>query len=49
MESIQWKVEGMTCANCALTINKFLEKQGQQNIKVNPIGGEVIFELVEGY
>jgi P-type Cu+ transporter len=48
MESIQWKVEGMTCANCALTINKFLEKQGQQNIKVNPIGGEVSFELVEG-
>ena len=48
METIQWRVEGMTCANCALTINKFLEKQGQHNIKVNPIDGDVSFELVEG-
>jgi P-type Cu+ transporter len=48
METIQWKVEGMTCANCALTINKFLEKQGQHNVKVNPIDGDVSFELVEG-
>jgi Cu+-exporting ATPase len=38
----------MTCVNCALTINKFLEKQGQQNIKVNPIDGDVSFEMVEG-
>ena len=28
MEKVTWKVDGMTCANCALTINKFLEKQG---------------------
>lgn len=48
METVQWKVEGMTCANCALTINKFLEKQGQQNIKVNPIDGDVSFEMVDG-
>jgi Cu+-exporting ATPase len=48
METIQWKVEGMTCANCALTINKYLEKQGQQNIRVNPIDGDVSFELVNG-
>ncbi len=48
METIQWKVEGMTCANCALTINKFLEKEGQQNIRVNPIEGDVSFELVDG-
>jgi len=48
MESIQWKVEGMTCANCALTINKYLEKQGQHNIRVNPIDGDVSFELVDG-
>ncbi len=48
METIQWKVEGMTCANCALTINKFLEKEGQHNIRVNPIEGDVSFELVDG-
>lgn len=48
MKTIQWKVEGMTCANCALTINKYLEKKGMQNVKVNPIDGDVTFEVVEG-
>ncbi|MEN9951618.1 MAG: hypothetical protein RLY85_2370 [Bacteroidota bacterium] len=48
MESIQWKVEGMTCANCALTINKYLDKQGMQQIRVNPLDAEVTFEAVEG-
>ena len=48
MEKIHWKVEGMTCANCALTINKYLQREGQQNIKVNPIDGDVHFDLVEG-
>ena len=47
MEKIQWKVEGMHCANCALTINKFLEKQGAENISVNPIDGDVAFDLTE--
>jgi copper chaperone CopZ len=37
METVKWKVEGMTCANCALTINKYLDKKGMQNIRVNPI------------
>jgi P-type Cu+ transporter len=48
METVQWKVEGMTCANCALTIRKYLENQGQQNINVNPIDGDVSFEITEG-
>ena len=48
MEKVSWKVEGMTCANCALTINKFLDKQGMQNIRVNPIDGDVSFEMEEG-
>ncbi len=47
METVQWKVEGMTCTNCALTIRKYLENQGQQNVKVNPMDGDVSFELVE--
>ncbi len=38
----------MTCANCALTINKYLQKEGQHNIKVNPIDGDVHFDMVEG-
>ena len=45
MEKIQWKVEGMHCANCALTINNYLKKQGAQNILVNPIQGDVAFEV----
>lgn len=48
MKTIQWKVEGMTCSNCALTINKYLEKKGMQNVKINPIDGDVSFEVVEG-
>ncbi|HMO31755.1 MAG TPA: cation-translocating P-type ATPase [Lacibacter sp.] len=48
METINWKVEGMTCANCALTISRYLEKEGKQQVKVNPVNGEVIFETVTG-
>jgi Cu+-exporting ATPase len=47
METVKWKVEGMTCANCALTINKYLDKKGMQNIRVNPIDAEVTFETIE--
>ncbi|MGG9971172.1 heavy metal translocating P-type ATPase [Ferruginibacter sp. SUN002] len=45
MEKIDWKVEGMDCTNCALTITKYLQKEGQQDVKVNFIGGDVSFEL----
>ena len=44
MEKVVWKVDGMTCSNCALTISKYLQKEGQQQVKVNPINGEVVFE-----
>lgn len=44
MQTVQWKIEGMTCSHCALTINKFLENQGQKNIRVNPLDGDVSFE-----
>ena len=47
METIKWKVEGMTCANCALTINKYLDKKGMLNIRVNPIDGDVSFDMLE--
>lgn len=47
MENIQWKVDGMTCSNCALTVNKFLEKQGAKNIAVNLISGDVSFNVTE--
>lgn len=44
MEKVSWKVEGMTCSNCALSVNKVLEKQGMQHITVNAISGDVVFE-----
>jgi Cu+-exporting ATPase len=47
MENVQWKVEGMTCSNCALTVNKYLQKQGAENIAVNLINGDVSFKLNE--
>jgi Cu+-exporting ATPase len=46
-EKINWKVDGMTCANCALSINKALEKEGLSNISVNVITGEVSFETID--
>lgn len=45
MEKVDWKVEGMTCTNCALSINRYLIKEGLKEVKVNFIGGEVSFEL----
>src|SRR6478609_1476491 len=48
MEQVQWKVEGMHCSNCALTINKYLQKKGAANITVNPIDGDVRFDLNGG-
>ncbi len=44
MEKVIWKVEGMTCSNCALTVNKFLEKEGMRNVKVSLLEGMVAFE-----
>ncbi|HTN07793.1 cation transporter [Agriterribacter sp.] len=45
MENIRWKVEGMDCSNCALTIRKYLEKEGVQNIRVNFVDGDVAFDI----
>jgi Cu+-exporting ATPase len=45
METVNWKVEGMSCTNCALTIHKYLEKKGLDNVKVNFIGGDVSFDI----
>ncbi len=45
MEKVNWKVDGMSCTNCALTIDKYLKEEGLQNVKVNFIGGDVSFEI----
>ncbi|MEO6915192.1 MAG: cation-translocating P-type ATPase [Chitinophagaceae bacterium] len=44
MQTINWKIEGITCSNCALTISKYLEKEGLKNVRVNPLDGETSFD-----
>lgn len=44
---ISCKVDGMTCGNCALTIQKHLEKQGATDIMANPTTGELSFTSKE--
>lgn len=48
MEKANWKVEGMSCTNCALTVDKFLQGKGMQQVKVNFVGGDVSFEIGNG-
>lgn len=43
--AIQCQVEGMTCGNCALSIQKYLDKQGATHVVVNAATGEVNFQL----
>jgi len=45
MEKVNMKVSGMSCTNCALTINKYLKSEGLQNVQVNFIGGDISFEM----
>ncbi|HEY4063369.1 MAG TPA: cation-translocating P-type ATPase [Puia sp.] len=47
METINWKIEGMSCSTCALTIGKYLEKKGLHNVKVSLASGDVSFEAME--
>jgi Cu+-exporting ATPase len=47
MEKVNWKVEGMSCTNCALTVNKYLTEKGMQDVKVNFMGGDVSFDMLE--
>jgi Cu+-exporting ATPase len=44
MEKVKWKVDGMTCTNCALSVSKVLQNQGLQKVAVNAITGDVAFE-----
>ena len=44
MNKVNWKVDGMTCSNCALTVQQYLTREGLENVKVNLMGGEVSFD-----
>ena len=43
METVNWKVEGMSCSACAQTINGFLEKKGMKQVRVSLTAGEAEF------
>jgi Cu+-exporting ATPase len=45
MESVQWKVDGMSCTNCALSIHKYLQASGIEAPKVSFMDGEVQFDM----
>lgn len=45
MKDIHWSVEGMDCSNCALTVRRFLEKEGASEVKVNFVDGDVSFKI----
>ncbi len=46
-KSVQCKVEGMTCGNCALTISNYLNKKGAEDVIANSSTGDVSFLIDE--
>ncbi len=48
METVNWKVEGMSCSACAQTINGFLEKKGMKDVQVSLTAGEAHFRNEAG-
>lgn len=44
---VQCQIEGMTCGNCALTIQNYLNKQGATHVVANAATGEVVFQIVD--
>jgi len=47
MEKVNWKVKGMSCTNCALSVDKVLTGSGMQDVKVNFMSGEASFSAPE--
>jgi Cu+-exporting ATPase len=47
MEKVKWKVRGMDCNSCAISIHRYLEKQGMKNVRVNFATGDVIFDSAQ--
>ncbi|AWO01947.1 cadmium-translocating P-type ATPase [Chitinophaga alhagiae] len=48
METISCKVKGMNCSSCALTISKYLEKKGMEDVAISVATEELRFNLPEG-
>jgi copper chaperone CopZ len=48
METVSYKVEGMSCNNCALNISRYLEKQGMKDVVVSFATGDLSFAANAG-
>ena len=46
-EKVSLKVDGMDCANCAITITRTLTKDGLKDVNVDFMSGEVVFKQSE--
>jgi len=44
MKVTKWKVGGMDCSTCALNIQRYLEREGMKNVRVNFATGDLQFE-----
>ncbi|MBM3414710.1 MAG: cadmium-translocating P-type ATPase [Bacteroidetes bacterium] len=44
MKVTKWKVRGMDCSTCALNIQRYLDKEGMKNIRINFVTGDLQFE-----
>jgi len=48
METISCKVKGMNCTSCALTVSRYLENKGMQDVQVSFATEELSFALPAG-
>lgn len=46
-KTVAYRVEGMSCTNCALGIQRILEKEGFHNVSADFTTGEVRFEIAD--
>lgn len=44
---VELQVKGMTCSNCALTVEKYLKNEGMEGVMVDFSTDEVIFDTVD--
>ena len=49
MEKVEWKVEGMDCTNCALTITRYLQKEGQKEREPASVSAQARTEPQAGH
>ena len=44
---VELQVKGMTCSNCALTVEKYLKKEGMEGVMVDFSTDEVVFDTID--